>query len=684
MRFSLNFLKEFLDVNVPAKELAKLLTMAGMEVEQLERIGRDWVFDIEVTTNRYDWLSILGIAREAAVVLGRKIKITYPTLVKEPSFKERNIIIEENQDCSYYIGRIIKDVRAGAQVNWLKERVMNCGITSVDVIVDVTNYCMLKWGNPLHVFDNDKIEGNIYVRRARSQEQFMGIDGKQRYLGKNNLVIADDKKVIALAGIMGAKNTEVDNNTKNIFLEGAVFSPLTVRRSRRAIGLDTESSYRFERRVSGVFLEYASLEAATLIRKLSGGVSKGYRKAGRKPKEQRKRIAISFGDLDSYLGTAIPKMDVKKILTNLGFSIHNTSKDKITVLAPILRFDVKREIDVYEEIVRVYGYDKISPQIPFLTAYSNTNLLKFSEHNNYNLKNQVRKYIALLGFREIITHSIENQEELRELDDKEIILIVNPLRKQEDSMRTTLLSGMAKTMRHNLNRSMRFLRFFEVANIYIKESKGFCEIPVLSLGISGKFEGFFYLKGAIEKLFNYVNPVREFSPLSEVFSNGVNTEGLSFEEKSVKNFTNSLTITVNNKRVGFLGKLDRKKKENLELKEDIYFAQVNLSLIEDKSGENKYKPFSIYPTVYRDVSISLSKGVKFKTIEKIINEECRYLSGLGIVDTYKGKDVPWDVSVFTLRVFYQSPKKTLISSEVDSIHERIRNRLSQQEGIKLR
>ncbi|MCQ9205156.1 MAG: phenylalanine--tRNA ligase subunit beta [Omnitrophica bacterium] len=678
MKFSLNFLKEFLDVNVSAKELAKLLTMAGMEVEQLERIGRDWVFDVEVTTNRYDWLSILGIAREAAVVLGRKIKITYPVFVKESSLKERNIIIEKNQDCPYYIGRIIKNVRAGSQVNWLKERVMNCGITSVDAIVDVTNYCMLKWGNPLHVFDNDKIEGNVYVRRARSQEQFMGIDGKQRCLGKNNLVIADDKKIIALAGIMGAKNTEVDNNTKNIFLEGAVFSPLTVRRSRRAIGLDTESSYRFERRVSGVFLEYASLEAATLIRKLSGGVSGGCRKAGHKPKEQCKRIVISFCDLDSYLGTAIPKMDVKKILTNLGFSIHNTAKDKITVLAPILRFDVKREIDVYEEIARVYGYDKISPQIPFLTACSNTNLLKFSKHNNYNFKNQVRKYIALLGFREIITHSIENQKELRDLDDKEVVLIVNPLRKQEDSMRTTLLSGMAKAMRHNLNRSVSFLRFFEVANIYYKEAKGFCEIPVLSLGISGKLEGFFYLKGAIEELFNYVNPVRC------LLSNGVKAAGLSFEEKSVKNFTNSLAITVNNKMVGFLGKLDRKKKENLGLKENVYFAQVNLSLIEDKSGENKYKPFSIYPAVYRDVSISLSKGVKFKTIEKIINEECRYLSNLRILDTYKGKDVPSDVSVFTLRVFYQSPKKTLTSSEVDSIHERIRNRLSQQEGIKLR
>ena len=292
MRFSLNFIQEFLKVDTSPKELASLLTSAGIEVERLEKGLSDWIFDIEVTTNRYDWLSILGISREIAAITGKKLKVNYPSSLTKLNFTTRDIVIEDKGDCPYYIGRRIEGVKVSVSKPWLQKRILNCGLTLVNDIVDITNYSMLKWGNPLHAFDADKLEGNIYIRRAKKNESLVGIDGKERALGKENLVIADSKKVIALAGIIGAKNTEVTEATRNIFLEAAVFSPLTVRRSRRSAGLDTESSYRFERIVPPHLLEYASYEAAKLIADLSGGKNKGYKAVGKKPQLTKKNITI--------------------------------------------------------------------------------------------------------------------------------------------------------------------------------------------------------------------------------------------------------------------------------------------------------------------------------------------------------------------------------------------------------
>jgi len=264
---------------------------------------------------------------------------------------------------------------------WLQERILNCGFASVNDIVDITNYSMLKWGNPLHAFDADKLEGNIYIRRAKKNESLIGIDGKERILDKENLVISDSKKVIALAGIIGGKNTEVTATTKNIFLEAAVFSPLTVRRSRRAAGLDTESSYRFERVVPSHLLEYASYEAAKLINELSGGKNKGYKIVGKKPQLAEKSITISLNSLANYLGLVPSKSKVKKILENLDFKVRDISKDKIIVFPPKFRYDVKGEVDIYEEFSRIYGYDKIPSQIPFLkrnlVISNQTGLLSF-------------------------------------------------------------------------------------------------------------------------------------------------------------------------------------------------------------------------------------------------------------------------------------------------------------------
>ncbi len=270
-------------------------------------------------------------------------------------------------------------MKVGESPSWLKQRLENCGINSINNLVDCTNYCMLKWGNPLHAFDFDKIEGDIYVRRAREGEKFLGLDDKERSLSKNNLVIADEKKIIALAGVMGAKNTDVDENTKNVLLEAAVFSPLAIRRSRRDAALETESSYRFERRVFFDYLELASAEAADKIISLTKGRFYGYKMRGEKASREQVKIALSFAKLNDYLGVTIPEAEVKTILENLEFTITKTFREGIEVSPPLFRMDILREVDVYEEAARIYGYDKIPPVLPFIAVEARRDVYEFKK-----------------------------------------------------------------------------------------------------------------------------------------------------------------------------------------------------------------------------------------------------------------------------------------------------------------
>lgn len=657
MRFSLNFVKEFLPVDVSASKLADVLTMAGMEVEHFQKHSSDWIFDIEVTTNRYDWLSMLGIAREAAACLSRTLKPKYPNVLKNPFYKQKDIIIEDLDDCPFYVGRVVRGVTVSESPGWLKERLLNCSFNPVNNIVDITNYCMLKWGNPLHAFDEDKLEGNVYIRRAKEGEAFIGIDNKHRVLCRLNLVIADDKKVIALAGVIGAKNTEVDSNTKNIFLEAAVFSPLTVRLSRRSAGVDTESSYRFERRVCGQFLEYSSSESVKLMRELAGGTFYAGKQAGRKPILAHKKVSVNLRQMNEYLGSRIPLPRIKKILTNLGFKIEKSGKEKLDVVPPSFRFDISRQVDIYEEVCRIYGYAQISDCLPFLSR-------RLKEEQAYEFKIRARRFLAVLGLKEIITFSMEDSGNAKE----GVINLVNPLRKQENALRVSLLLGMLKVIRHNLNRGESVLHLFEIANVYLKDKESFIEQPVLALGVSAGQRSFFELKGFVEAIMEFMN-----------------IAGVCFQEKCLPNFTNALIISCEGRELGFLGKLDDKVKEEFNLRQDVCFANIELNVLAGLERKTSYTKFSPYPVVYRDISLAGRQGIKFKQIEEIVKQVAGdYCEDIQVIDIYEGKELEKGFAGWTLRIFYRSSERTLTAQEVASVHDKLREKLSVKDGIIVR
>lgn len=659
MRFSLNFVKEFIDFKTTPQELCELLTRAGIEVEHYEQIAGDWIFDVEVTSNRYDWLSHVGIAREIAAVSGIQVKSSSQKSPAARALSEKKIIVKDKNDCPLYVARKISGVTVSESPKWLKKRIEPCGISSVNNIVDVTNYCMLKWGNPLHAFDYEKIEGDVCVRRAKKDEPFLGLDGKERLLTPQNLVIADNKKVIALAGVIGAKNTEVDAGTKHILLEAAVFSPVTTRRSRR-LTVETDSSYRFERKVCPQYVETASCEAVELIRTLACGKCTGYKRVGTKPVETLKKITLSREKLDHYLGMTIPLSEIKKILKHLGFSLSPAAKGKIQVGVPPFRLDIGHQVDLYEEVARVYGYDKIPSQLPSIENRIPVGL--------YDFKKSLRNFLISAGLNEIMTFGITSQDVLEELEEKDYIRLINPLRAQENAMRTTLVTGALTVAGHNLNQQTWGLEMFEIGDIYKKTPNGFSEIPALALMATGGKEKAYRLKAVVELLARWLG-----------------VASFSFEAQSFDHFTNALKIVGEKKTIGFLGKLDTKMKEAFNIKEDIYFAQIDVAQLSRLKKEKKFVPFGRYPSVVRDVSMALSNKERFSAVERLIREKTAgYLGRIEVIDVYQGKNLPRGHTGLTVRIHYQSHQKTLTSQEVDRVHESLREALGGTSSIILR
>ena len=655
MKFSLKFLEEFVSIDIPVSKLAELLTMAGLEIERLEKKGSDWVFEAEVTANRYDWLSVYGIAHEAAALTQKKLILSLPA-VKKKKNNEIKVTLSSLSDCPFYLGSIFDNLEVKPSPAWLRRRLENLGIHSVNNVVDITNYCMLKWGQPLHAFDLQKIEGGIFVRRAKDNEKFAGIDEKERILDKRHLVIADGKKAIALAGVLGAKNTEVSHSSRTIFLEAAMFSPLAVRVTARSLAINTDSAYRFQRNVFYGNLVNAFSEAADLLQKFAGASYKGSIQAGKPPPATSKVIKFSLSDLASCLGKDIPSLRVKKILESLGFKAE-LKGDYFYVRRPQFRLDINIKEDVFEEVARIYGYDKIEPQFPYFKP-------KFKKQDFFVLKNKIKKFCALAGFREIITYSFANSQLLQKVQKDDPIVLANSLRVQENALRTTLLLGVLNTAKHNLNQQARNLRFFEIADIYKKQNKGFSEQTHLALGIAAdKEQEALALKGAIAHIFAGLG------------------KKVTFAEGKHIAFSSALEVFIQGERCGIFGEVNPQILKTAGLKKRFFYAEVDISgLQEDKLF---YQPFSRFPFTYRDISIVLAKE-KFSIVDQLIREEGGGLvADIELIDVYQGKNIGAGKTAVTIRIYYRAFDRTLASSEVDSLHERIRKAISRK-GITLR
>jgi len=671
MKFTLNWLKDFVDVKIPPEELADKLTMAGLEVISLEKCDGDFVFEIEVTSNRPDWLSIAGIAREVSAITNTRLRAPMPHSVKLSAkryplnAKTFKIDIENKKDCPLYIAKIIQGVKVCPSDEWLKRRLELIGCRSINNIVDITNYILFTYGQPLHAFDLDKLTGDkIIVRRAKQGESILTIDGERKMLGPDILVIADSRMPVAIAGVMGGKDTEVNTETKNILLETAIFNPILIRRVSRKLGIKSESAYRFERCVDIYQSEEISRLALNLIIGISGGECL-FDKKSSAPKVRVKTISLDSNLPGKILGMDIPVVKIKGILSGLGFKVKGNKNFIVTV--PSYRQDVNTEADLIEEIARIAGYDLIPSTLPAIIP-------QIAKDQRRQLISMLKDILLGLGLNEVITYSLIDNDLLQSFNlTQGAIGILNPLSKEQETLRPSLIPSLARCVAYNLRQKQAPVNIFEIAKTYLNTSGKIQEQLVLGIALCGAKSiwygreyghlqdepGFLHLKGILEVLFKGLGIKPEFTRDAQ--------GGFQVRIPDIDN-------------IGKLKRLTREELNTLDIKnKDVFLAEIFLEKILPYAGlVRRFKPIPKYPGMCRDISVVLKEGVPIKDVLELILQHSKGFlqeSGITIVDYYKGKPINPGFKNLTISCYYSSDQRTLTEDEIAPVHSAILNAL---------
>ncbi|GAN31675.1 MAG: phenylalanine--tRNA ligase subunit beta [Candidatus Brocadia sp. AMX2] len=667
MKISYSWLKEYVDFCLSPQELADKLTNVGLVVADIKPVEDDFCLDIEVTSNRSDCLGIIGIAREVAAAVGGSLhspETPFVTANTEIS-KFIDITVEEPILCPRYTARVIRQITVGHSPEWIQKRLKCIGLRPVNNIVDITNYVMMETGQPLHAFDLDKLtEQKIIVRKARSGDEIVVINGARRALFHDMLVIADGRRPVAVAGIMGGKETEVSESTKSVLLECAQFEPRQVRRTSRALGIASDSSYRFERGTDPEGLDHALQRAISLIKDYAGGEIASGAIDIRAGRYEAKKITLRVERLRKVLGVEIKRDVAIDILKKLQFTILNDIDNFIDVEVPSFRGDAYREIDLIEEVARIYGYNNI----PTRTSIT----VRGSAKNKYEIvENTTRQFLTSLGFYEVKTFSIVDISPLQSVNlwsDRVGIDIVNPLRQEESRLRTSLLPSLIKTKRYNMNHGTEQIKIFEIAKVYLAGDKLPDEKTCLSILADVDF---FALKGIVESLLLNLGIVSGSEWRGDI---GVIGLKLFKNEKSAK-------ISLGEEPLGFLG-------EAKELGSKISSCMVELDmdlLVEKTNFTKKYRPLSQYPPVFRDLAIIVNETHTWDYIEKCIrNTPVNCLREINFFDVYRGKQVPAGKKSVAFNLCFQDHDRTLTSEEVDNAQQIILASLHKTLGADLR
>jgi phenylalanyl-tRNA synthetase beta chain len=650
MKFSYNWLQSFFDKKLPKPEkLAEVLTMHSFEVEDVEKFGKDFVLDIDVLPNRTDCYSHFGMAREISAILGLKLKEEKWNLEEDKNLKAENFAsIKVVSGCNRYSARIIFDAKVGESPDWIKERLEVCGIKPINNVVDITNYVMLELGQPLHAFDLEKIEGKkIIVRFAKKGEKILTLDDEEYDLDKDILVIADSKKPIAIAGIKGGKETGISEKTKVILLESANFDPVTIRRGSIKLDLKTDASMRFSHGLDPNLTEIAANRAAYLISEICGGrVAKGILDFYPE-KVSPKKIKLEIEEVESLLGTKIPKQKILKILKSLGFKVNQ----KFIVEVPTFRRDVSIQEDLIEEIGRIYGYEKIEKKFPVSA------LVPPKKNPEIFWENFVKDVLVSLGFTEVYNYSFLPKEDIENFGfEKEAIEIENPASAFYQFLRPSLIPGLIKNIQKNQTEFSE-IKIFEIGKIF-KNKK---EKKTLAGVITG--ERFFEAKGVIDTLlkrmgisnfyFDFYEPTPEESKIS------------------IWQIKKSAEIKIDGEEVGFLGEISRKILEKYKIKDKIVAFDIDFEkLAKLATEEHEYEPFSIYPAIIRDISVLVPKDVLVEDVMNVIEETAgKLIRDIDLFDIYE--EIEEDRKSLAFHIIFQLKERAILPEEVENAFQKI-------------
>ena len=682
MKISVEWLKEYVRISESPDRLKDDLTMIGLLVESVEEVAGSTVLDIEVTSNRPDCLSHIGIAREIAALYGRSLKV--PEIKEHLSVSSETlpykIEIRDAELCPRYVGLTLDGIQVASSPQWMQRRLAAAGMRPLNNIVDITNYVLLEMGHPLHAFDFDVLrKGTIVVGRAEPGLHMQTLDGVDHVLDGEMLMINDGEGPVAIAGVMGGMNSEISLSTTRVLLESAYFQPASIRRTSRKLGLSTEASYRFERGADWENTVPAIARAAYLIEQLAGGRISGSLQDVYPSRKDPVRISLSQKHVAAMLGIKLSARFIESTLKRLGFKTKKLGNGVWDVTCPTCRADMELEADLIEELARFHGYQNIPTTLPPGG--------KAGKHSSvYILENAIREAMVGHGYCEGVNLSFAAEPDHGEFTplQGERVAVRNPLTEDTQYMRTTLAPGLVRSAKRNFNYGQHLIRLFEIGKVYRVGANGVpAEKNTLGiLGTGGFMEcnwlnpesvfGFFHMKGLIEVLLQKIR-IHHFQiePTEDI-------DWLNPAEAAI--------LKIGEERVGVLGSLALPLEEKYKLKQPVYLAEIDLERIADLAfAPITYQPLPKMPSADRDLSIVINKNIAYRTIHQgILGLTIPELTDIQLVDVYEGDKIPVGKVSMTLRFNFLDREKTLTIDRVQDFINTILSFLTTSYGAGLR
>ena len=648
----------------------------GLDVRQYLQLD-DALIDLDLTPNRGDCLSITGIAREVGVL--NKLAVSSPTIDPvQPTIKDTfPITLDSPADCPRYLGRIIRNINIEAQSPlWLQEKLRRSGIKRIDPVVDVTNYVLMELGQPMHAFDFEKLEGGINVRHANKKEKLTLLDGKEVELNQNTLVIADNKKCLAIAGVMGGLDSSVTPASKDIFLESAFFTPTTIAGKARSYGLQTDAAHRYERGVDFNLPGVAMERATQLLLDIVGGEAGPVVEAVDSLPEG-KTVSLRAQRIGRVLGIELANSDVEAYLTGLGLEIVERSEGAWTFNVPSWRFDIAIEEDLIEELARIYGYDNLPVTEP-LSRFS----LKSNKEARVGLS-ELREQLVALGYQEVITYSfVERQmEALLGTAEEDLLPLANPISQELSVMRTSLWPGLLNTLKHNHHRQQSRARLFESGLIFNNKNNQLKQIhKVASIiwgdqlpeqwGTQSVEVDFFDIKGNVEALLGLTLAKANFSFVAA--------------DHPALQSGQTAQILRDGQSIGWVGALAPNIQQHIDIKGKIYLMELDLSAIMPAELP-VYSELSRFPLVRRDLAMVVDAAQETGAIESLIRQKAgELLLDMVIFDVYQGQNIEKTKKSLALGLTFQHPSRTLTDEDINPIIDSCINVLEAQFNAELR
>jgi phenylalanyl-tRNA synthetase beta chain len=693
-----NWLKDFVDVNATPQELASRLALSGTNIGGVENGAHGAVIEAEVSSNRPDCLGHYGIAREVAAIYKLPLKHVSPK-PQENSAKAADAVKVEIQSpelCGRFTARVIRNVKIQPSPKWLKDRLEASGVASISNVVDISNYVMLELGHPLHTFDYDKVHGHkIVVRPAKPGETIRTLDGVQRQLAPSLCMITDGdgSRAVGIGGIMGGAETEISFSTKNVLIECAWFEPVAIRRAARFLKLHTEASTRFGRGADPEMAELASRRAAELILQLAGGELLSGVVDTYPGKRAPKKIRVTRAEILRVMGTDVPDKEVEASLGALGFApvrIDQNRGAEGALLAawectqPSWRAEVEREIDLIEEIARIYGLDKFPPRLPAARQGA-------ARLPHYEAETLLRERLIGLGYREILTipHVAEERDVLFRPVGISPARLSNPLSEEANVLRSTGMVTMAGALEWNLNHGQRNIRLFEIGSHYRLNGSASIETRVLAIGATGEARQ----KGLYDSVRNllFADLKGDLDAVGELCGGFRWQDGGQEWLHAARRGSILLNTVISSEAtpLGVAGQLARRVADKLKLRQDVFLAELRLDPVFEAmhavKEARRYQPLPRFPSVERDLSLLLADGTQFSDVIKVIQAlNISEIISIEATDLFRGKNVPAGKYSLLVRVTFQSREATLTEAQIADFSSRIVAALEKNLGAQLR